>query len=92
MFEQTNRMEIGETITYIRDLAEALRRAYVNGREPVPGMMNYEREREEHRFAVRSVLAKLSQWPFKGSAVFSQIGVTSRSDTRRFPATGVKFW
>ena len=69
MFEQTNRIEIGETITYIRDLAEALRQAYVNGREPVPGIMNYEREREEHRFAVRSVLEKLSQWPFKGSAV-----------------------
>jgi hypothetical protein len=64
MFQQTNRKEIGETIQYTRDVAEALWQAFFNGRPPVPGDVVYASERDEIRFAVRSVLEKLAKWPF----------------------------
>jgi len=63
MFQQTNREEIGETIRYLRDVAEALRQAFVNGTNPIPIKAAGELDREEVRSAVRSVLVKLAQWP-----------------------------
>lgn len=63
MFQQTNREEIGKTIQYIRDVAESLREAFFNGRKPIPLVATLEADREVVRFAVRSVLVKLAQWP-----------------------------
>lgn len=67
MFEQTNRKELGEMLVFLRDLAEVISQAFVNGRPPVPGGTNYESDWTEIRSAVRSVLEKLAMQPFSGA-------------------------
>jgi hypothetical protein len=60
MFQQTNRKELGDMIYFLRDLAEALRQTYTNGRPPILGDASYDSERKDIRRAVRSVLEKLA--------------------------------
>jgi hypothetical protein len=63
MFRQTDREEIGKTIQYLRDVAEAIRQAFINGTKPIPIKASHGPDREGVRSAVRSVLVKLAQWP-----------------------------
>jgi hypothetical protein len=60
MFQQTNRKELGEMITFLRDLAEAVRYAYTDGEPPILGNVLYESDRQEIRGAVSGVLEKLA--------------------------------
>jgi hypothetical protein len=57
LFAATNRSEIGETISFLIDLVEALRNLYMNGREPILGGQRSGSYNRKIRDGVKAVLA-----------------------------------
>ena len=59
LFANTNRLELEETLLFVREVVALIQEMYQNGREPKLGNLEHERYREEIRRSARNVLGKL---------------------------------